>query len=234
MRVTNYKSLYQLTIMPNLFPVNVYLIEEEKSFTLIDTGLPSMVSGIIKFARENNKPIETILLTHCHDDHIGGLDALRQQLPDAKVIVPKRESRFLMGDMSLDQSEPQSPLKGGYPKKRVTYFDETLVEGNMVGSLSAVFTPGHTPGLTSYWHEKDKIMIVGDALQTQGGVAVAGTLIWTFPFPAMATWHKQMAIQSVEKLLAFNADVIAPGHGKLLHSPNHSLLAALQIAKNKL
>lgn len=231
MRIVKYKSLYQLTIMPNLFPVNVYVIEEEKTLTLIDTGLPMMVPKILRFSYSLNKPITKILLTHCHDDHIGGLIMLKKELPNAKVFVPERESRFMKGDFSLDPGEPNLPLKGGYPKKVIPICDETIKHGDQIGSLTAIWTPGHTPGMTSYWIAQDKIIIVGDELQTKGGLAIAGVINWSFPFPAMATWSKTTAIKSAEKILQSSPEVIAPGHGNLLHNPTLELEKAINKAK---
>lgn len=231
MRIVNYKSLYQLTITPNLFPVNVYIIEEEKTLTLIDAGLSIMAPKILKFSDSLNKPITRILLTHCHNDHIGSLSMLKEALPNAKVIVPERESRFMNGDFSLDPDEPNLPLKGGYPKRVVSLCDETIKNGDQIGSLTSMWTPGHTPGMTSYWSAQDKILIVGDALQTKGGLAVAGMINWTFPFPAMATWSKELAIKSAEKILEVAPDVIAPGHGNLLHKPLPELENAIRKAK---
>ncbi|ERI91856.1 metallo-beta-lactamase domain protein [Clostridiales bacterium oral taxon 876 str. F0540] len=231
MRIVNYKSLYQLTITPNLFPVNVYIIEEEKTLTLIDTGLSIMAPKILKFSDSLNKPITRILLTHCHNDHIGSLSKLKEALPNAKVIMSERESRFMNGDFSLDPDEPNVPLKGGYPKKEISIFDETIKNGDQIGSLTSILTPGHTPGMTSYWSEQDKILIVGDALQTKGGLAIAGMVNWTFPFPAMATWSKELAIKSAEKILEISPDVIAPGHGNLLHKPLPELEKAIRKAK---
>lgn len=231
MRIVNYKSLYQLTIMPSFFPVNVYVIEEEKTLTLIDTGLSVMVPKILRFSDSLNKPITRILLTHCHDDHVGGLSMLKKALPNVKVIVPERENRFMKGDYSLDPDEPNLPLKGGYPKKMIPICDETIRHGEQIGSLSAIWTPGHTPGTTSYWSEEDRILIVGDALQTKGGLAIAGVINWQFPFPAMATWSKALAIKSAEKILEITPDVLAPGHGNLYHNPSLELEKAILKAK---
>lgn len=233
MRVKKYKSLYQLTIFPKLFPVNVYVVEEEKTLILIDTGLSVMAPKILRFSESLNKPITRILITHCHNDHIGGLSKLKDALPYAKVIVPERESRFMNGDFSLDSDESDLPLKGGYPKEVMNIWDKTIQPGEHIGSLTAISTPGHTPGMTSYWSEQDKILIVGDALQTKGGIAIAGMINWTFPFPAMATWSKELAIKSAEKIFKLVPDVIAPGHGNLLHNPTVELEKVIRKAKKQ-
>ena len=63
-------------------------------------------------------------------------------------------------------------------------------------------------------------MIVGDALQTQGGMAISGDKRWRFPFPAAATWSGKTALQSAKKLSKLEIDCLATGHGNLAFHPN--------------
>lgn len=229
MRTIQYHSVYQLTYLPKLFPVNVYIVEYPDRLYLIDTGLEAMVKGILAFSEKKGKPIEKILITHSHADHIGGLEALKKALPNAKVYVSERDGRFLSGDFSLDANEPQLSLKGGYPKKPIA-FDAVLRDGDVLDDIRCVALPGHTPGLMGYFVEKDRVCLVGDAIQTRGGLAVAGVVNLTFPFPALATWSKALAVESAEKLAVLEADVIGCGHGEFLHAPQKALKEAIKRA----
>src|SRR5207237_1662572 len=93
---------------PNLFrlvrimPINCFLVREDDGFTLVDTNIPGRAQQIIAAARTLNLPIRRILLTHAHQDHVGSLDALASQLPEAEVLIGSREARLLAGDLSLD------------------------------------------------------------------------------------------------------------------------------------
>lgn len=71
-----------------------------------------------------------------------------------------------------------------------------LGDGDSVGSLKAISTPGHTPGHMAFLDERSGILIAGDAWQTRGGLAVSGVLKPWFPFPAMATWSKELALKA--------------------------------------
>ena len=112
---THGERLVQLTRFPLTFPINCYLVREDDGLTLIDTGMSSMEKGIVAAARRLDAPITRIALTHAHGDHAGSLDALRELLPDAEVLVGAREARLLAGDHSLDPDEPQAPVRGGFP-----------------------------------------------------------------------------------------------------------------------
>lgn len=234
MRVTQAGDLLQLTWMPDFFPVNCYLVVEEQELTVIDAALPFSAKGIIVAAAKLQKPITRIVLTHAHGDHVGALDELKRQLPKAKVYISERDAALLRGDRSLRPGEPQTPIKGSVPKKLKTMADILLHEGDQVGSLQAISTPGHTPGSMSFLDQRSGALIAGDAFQTFRRTAVAGTVVPLFPFPAMATWSKEQALTSAKKLLASSPSILAPGHGNLLETPHVAMQQAINKAQQSL
>lgn len=231
MRVTQEGYLLQLTWMPRFFPVNCYLVEEADGLTLIDAAMPFSVQGIMDTAARLNKPITRIVLTHAHDDHVGALDKLKKQLPEAKLYISERDAALLRGDRSLRADEPQTPIKGGVPTKISSRPDVLLHEGDSIGSLTAISTPGHTPGSMSFLDERTGALIVGDAFQTFRGVAVSGTVVPWFPFPAMATWNKAQALSSAMKILGLSPKLLAVGHGNLLKAPDEQIKQAVHTAQ---
>ncbi len=232
MKVTAFSNnLFQLT---RLVAFNCYLVREDDGFTLIDTNMSGQAQAIMQDARKLGlPPIARILLTHAHVDHVGSLDALYEALPDAQVAISERDARFLTGDKSLDPSEPQVPLKGGYP---ICATKPTLLlhEGDRIGSLEVIATPGHTPGHIAFLDTRDRAVIAGDAFQTQGGVAVSGTFELLFPLPAFATWHKGLALESARKLLALSPSVLAVGHGRMLSQPQAAMERAIRVMAESL
>ena len=223
-------NLFQLT---RLVAFNCYLLREDDGFTLIDTNMSGQAQPIMLAAQKLGLPIARIVLTHAHIDHVGSLDALHDTLPNVQVAISERDARFLTGDKSLDPSEPQVPLRGGYPvcKTRPALL---LHEGDRIGSLEVIDTPGHTPGHIAFLDTRDRTLIAGDAYQTQGGVAVSGTVELLFPLPALATWHKGLALQSARKLLALQPSVLAVGHGRMLKRPQEAMEHAIQVMERSL
>jgi len=213
--------------------VNVYLVQEEDGFTLIDTALESCASSIVQVARQFGQPIARILLTHAHADHSGGLDAIQALVPDAEFIMSARGARFLAGDMSLDAGEPRDKLRGGWIIRK-TPPARLLHEGDRVGSLEVIATPGHAPDHCSFLDTRTRTLIAGDAFQTQGGVAVSGTFKPLFPLVYYATWHKGLALSSARKLHALKPSRMAVGHGRVLNEPLAAMDYAITRAANKL
>jgi glyoxylase-like metal-dependent hydrolase (beta-lactamase superfamily II) len=234
MRITNHGDyLVQLTKFPRIFPVNCYLVREGDGLTLVDAAIPGCESAIVGAARGLGLPIRRIVLTHAHGDHIGSLDALHKLLPKAEVLVSARDARFLSGDMRLDPDEPRTKLRGGY-QTVATAPTRLLSDGERLGSLEIVSTPGHTPGHIALFDTRDGSLIAGDAFQTRAGVAVSGTIRPLFPFPAMATWNRPLALESARRLRALGPSRLAVGHGEVLERPLEAIDRAIAVAERKL
>lgn len=236
MKITQMGTIYQLSFMPRFFPVNCYLVEEADGLTLIDAALPYSDKAILQAAERIGKPIVRIVLTHAHGDHIGALDKLKAALPDAPLHISARDARLLAGDATLDPDEPQTPIRGGVPKpgQVKSAVDVLLREGDRIGSLRALAVPGHTPGSMAFIDTRSGAAIAGDAAHTRGTVAVSGQLTPLFPFPAMATWNKQAALDSMRKLRELKPSLLAVGHGRLLPQPLAAIDRAIAAAEKSL
>ena len=109
--------------------------------------------------------------------------------------------------------------------------DRLLKPGDRVGSLEVVSAPGHTPGHVAFFDMRDRGLIVGDAFQTRGGVAVSGVIRPLFPFPALATWHKPTALATAVELRKLSPSRLAVGHGDVLEDPLMAMDRAIQKAR---
>jgi glyoxylase-like metal-dependent hydrolase (beta-lactamase superfamily II) len=196
--------------------VNCYLVRETDGITLVDTGLPNTHDDILAAAR-TVAPIRRILLTHAHMDHIGSVDALVEKLGPGNVeLISSARSLPLLQkppDVSLQPNEPQTKIKGGVPGIK-SVPTRLLTEGDLIGSLRTIETPGHIPGHLSFLDERDGTLYAGDALIAVGGLSVAGWTPWYFPSNPF-TWDKPTALASAQKLLAYPIERFASGHGKI-------------------
>ena len=128
--------------------VNAFLVAEDDGLTLVDTtmGGNGAAKANLEGGREARPPIVRIALTHAHQDHIGGLDALAERLPGVEVSISARDAKLLAKDMTPEPGEPaDAKFRGGYPGAKTTP-TRLLSPGDRVGSLEVVAAPGHTPG----------------------------------------------------------------------------------------
>jgi glyoxylase-like metal-dependent hydrolase (beta-lactamase superfamily II) len=219
------ENLFRLT---RFGMINCFLVREADGFTLVDAGLRGSAGSILNAASRLGGPIRNIVLTHAHIDHIGFLDSLTAALPTAELSMGKREARLLAKDLSLDAGESGKALMGFTGAKSQP--SRLLLEGDRVGSLQAVSSPGHTPGHIAYLDVRDTALIAGDAFTTQTGIVVAGVFKALFPFPALFSWNAALAAKSAAKLRGLNSSILAVGHGPSIPSPAREMDVALEEA----
>jgi len=208
-----------LEILPDIHRVdgvnaNVYLLLDENELMLIDTGMPGSARRIIDYVnRINRKPSEiaTIALTHCHVDHMGSAQQLKE-LTNAKVAVHREDAQFVLGEKA--QPSPKGAL--GILFKAVSPFfrpkpvrpDIVLNDGDRVGELVVIHTPGHTPGSISLYDSERKLIFVGDTVRYANGKIGGPSKRFT---PDM-----NGALRSIGKISRLEFDTMLGGHGDTL------------------
>ena len=208
--------------------VNCFLVREDDGLTLVDTSIAGSASGIREAAKSLGASIWRIVLTHAHIDHVGSLDALAQEYSRIEFAVGKRESRLLRRDFSLDAGESGKKLLG-FPGVKLPP-TILLNDGDRIGSLQAILSPGHTPGHMAFLDVRNGSLIAGDAFTTQTGVLAAGTFKLLFPFPALFSWNCEVAAESARKLRSFKPARLAVGHGKTIEAPLAAMDQAIELA----
>ena len=119
---------------------NVYLIDA-KSPILIDTG-GSLSEEILALVNDvlAGRPVQAIIFTHGHPDHIGDADGIASTL-NAPMFIHARDHDKL----------PQASILGS-----------TVDLGD--GQLEVIPTPGHCPGSVSLYERKKRWLFSGDCI----------------------------------------------------------------------
>jgi len=214
-----------LEVIPNIHKVdglrgsNAYLVSDQEGLILIDTGMPGNAQKIIDYVNSiNRKPSEItrIVLTHCHMDHVGNVQELKG-LTNAKVAIHREDAPFLTGEKSLPSPKGAVGVAfkafSPFVKTKPVQPDILLEEGDRVGGMTVVHTPGHTPGSIALYDPEKKLIFIGDTMRYQNGKL-------TGP-PEQFTPDMSEALRSIKKISLMEFDVMLSGHGDPL-LPNAS------------
>ncbi len=123
----------------------IFVVELNGQAMVVD---PGESEGVFTFLREHQLRLHSILLTHCHNDHIGGVKDLAAQNEHARILGPSRLLEF-----------------GIKP-------NETLAEGVRFEfqntEWQSLHLPGHTLDHLAYYQTKEKVLFCGDVLFSLG------------------------------------------------------------------
>ena len=216
--------------------VHAFLLDDGNGITLIDalfdTDAKMILAEIAAMGRQPGD-LKHIIATHAHRSHIGGMAELQRQ-SGARVYAHEWEIGIIEGERKATRVSiwPKAPLAAyklqlglalGVDGHDPCNVDQALKEGDRVGPLTIVSTPGHTPGcLSFYWPEK-KALFVGDVVVTWPRVEAG----W-----AGLTMDMRQNIQSVGKLSELGEiEIVGVGHGEPIAQDGMAVLKRLREQK---
>lgn len=199
------------------FSVCVWLVECADEWVLIDTGPPGFEGDIIAAVESLlATPPQTILITHGHVDHIGGLKALSDRW-NPQLWAHGLEIPFITGEAQYGQVESSD---WGYrmlsrvipsPSADVTNIGELHQEDKSYG-LEVIHVPGHSPGMVALLHQSDRALIAADTFRFK--------LFGSMP---LYTYDRVLARRSMRKLAAYDFDHLLPSHGRAVMNNGREL-----------
>ena len=195
----------------NMAHSNVYLVINEKELLVVDTGTSGNAKKIVAYIQKvGHQPSEvsTIILTHYHMDHAGSVKELKD-LTNAKVAVHVEDADFVAGKKPYPK--PKNVLfraVSSFIKIEPVEVEIVLKDGDKIGNLTVVHTPGHSPGSIALLDAQRKVLFSGDTLRFDGS-KVTGA-------PEQYTWNADKEKASIEKMSLLEFDVMLPGHGEIL------------------
>ncbi|MBI3143595.1 MAG: MBL fold metallo-hydrolase [Bacteroidetes bacterium] len=152
----------------NPFQENTYVVwDDTKNCVLIDPGsyYPSEIEEITRFIDDNGLHPHSVLNTHCHLDHVFGVQHFKSlyQIP----FVCHLQERANLDRLEFQAGMFGIRLKYPCPEPDVLLGAESQYQfGNTV--LRLLFVPGHSPGHLAFYHQPSGVLLGGDVLFREG------------------------------------------------------------------
>jgi glyoxylase-like metal-dependent hydrolase (beta-lactamase superfamily II) len=149
----------------NEFSENTLVIHDGKECIFVDPGCyePYEVNELITYVENHNLTPISIVNTHCHIDHVLGVDKIKNHF-QIQFIIGRNELSVLKSQKVL------APLYG-YNGFSEPMADGFMTEGDIIrlGSQKweVLDVPGHSPGHIAILNRKEGLCISGDVLFNQ-------------------------------------------------------------------
>ena len=181
--------------------VRCFVVATSEGIVLVDAGLPG-TSGAIDatLAAIGGRwdDVTDIVLTHAHFDHAGGLAEAAARSPRATLWAGALDVAAVSGEGLIVRP---------------------AAEGDRIGGMEVLETPGHTPGHISLLHEAASLVIAGDLVGSVDGVLSFGPPAFT------ADAHRNRA--SLERVAGIGVARVLFSHGPEVSDPIERVVALL-------
>ena len=179
----------------------IYLIKFGGEAALVDAGCGHSTEKLfrnIEACGVDPGDIQYLLITHCHFDHTGGIQSVKE-ITSCKVVAHEKDARFVEeGDNEVTAAtwygarlapvHVDVKLKGA---REDIYLADRVIE--------AIHVPGHSPGSVVY-------LTASDDQRVLFGQDVHGPLDKSF------LSDREDYLKSLNLLLSLNADILCEGH----------------------
>ncbi|WP_026566580.1 MBL fold metallo-hydrolase [Bacillus sp. UNC41MFS5] len=229
--------------------INFYLVKQENSLTLIDTGLNSddCWNSLQKTLKENNYSLTEltgILLTHHHTDHVGLVERIvsNHSIPvyahPYAILVLKRDREYLKMRVEFFRKLYQEMGCGEMGEKQVANLsypiildenkkidcDIQAITNNQIFGFDILDIPGHAPDQIAFYHNECKYLFAGDLLIEN----MPSNAFIEPNYDGTKTKSLIQQKQSLEKCLSLNMDLVFSGHGRIIENPKDLIKARIK------
>ncbi len=199
--------------LPDGTTYNAYLIEGSQKTALLDTVDPAMADELMAQLDGVSK-IDFIVSHHAEQDHSGTIPRVLDRFPEAKVVVNPKAKGMLIDLLKIPENAFVTVEDG-----------ETLSLGDK--TLKFIHTPWvHWPETMVTYLEEDRILFSCDFF----GSHIAATDLFVTDkgrvYEAAKRYFAEIMMpfrgvieKNIEKLKAYDVEMIAPSHGQIYDHP---------------
>ena len=174
---------------------NTLVAVQKDGVALVDTKMPGNGPAIVSEVKKvTDKPIDLIIDTHSHPDHVGSNDYLREQYPNVRIVMNEGAKEELSGPRGNPQLLPTE-----------TYKDHMTIGSGADQIELYHFGRGHTNGDTFVLFTGPRLLCMGDVMA------------WNMaPFlPAGGAEAIAEEVEALVKAVKGKVDLVEEGHGHM-------------------
>jgi len=186
-----------------------YLITSPQGHILIDGTVAEnapMIEANIRALGFRLQDVKILLNNHAHHDHAGALAQIKKDTGAQVLAAP--------GDVwALEHGRPRGDNTAGLPPWPAVKVDHLLHDGEVIrlgpAALTTLFTPGHTPGCTSWATEVAEHGVSRHVLFLCSLTVAGNVLAGNKAYPTIVADYRK----SFDRLENYNgAEVVLTGH----------------------
>ena len=194
--------------------INVYLAGD----VVIDAATRQGTRRILKQLR--GRRLAAHALTHAHPDHQGASRAICTTFGVPFLVGRADVEAAEGGPEAISRRQEPGPLNRfqkrfwtgpGHP------VDRPLAEGDTVGDFTVLEVPGHSPGHVAFWRERDRVLVLGDVVNTMNLLTTRKGIREP---PAVFTPDPVRNRAAIRRLAALRPALICAGHGPPIRDPD--------------
>jgi glyoxylase-like metal-dependent hydrolase (beta-lactamase superfamily II) len=213
-------------VLPSLYRVDVghvnsFVIDcDEGGLVLVDAGTPDDAGRILRAINELGREatdVRHILVTHCHNDHAGGLAELKEATKapsymhpaDAEMVRAGRAVRpFTRTPGVLDDATYRALFSDPPSAVPAAEVEHEVSDGEVLpiaGGVEAVHAPGHCAGQLAFlWPRHGGVLFAADAAANVMGIL------------SLSPIHEDLedGERSARKLAGLGFEAACFGHGQ--------------------
>ena len=179
----------------------IYLIRVQDHAALVDAGCGRSTEKLFRNIRSHGtelNEIERLLITHCHYDHTGGIQVVREK-SNCKVVMHGLDAVFLEeGNESVTGATWYGGFLQPMPVDIKLTGDQTTIELG-ARKIDAIHVPGHSPGSLVY------------VMESEGSKVLFGQDVHGPIHPSLLS-NRRDYIRSLNLMISLQADVLCEGH----------------------
>jgi hydroxyacylglutathione hydrolase len=193
--------------------INVYLAGD----VLIDAATRQGTRRVLRQLR--GRPLSAHALTHAHADHQGASHAVCTE-HGIPLWVGEADVEAMEGGPEAVSRRQRPGVINRFQKRFWTGpahpVDRALKEGDTVAGFTVLETPGHSKGHVVFWRESDRVLILGDVVNTMNLLTTRRGLREP---PEIFTPDPVANRRAIRRLATLEPALVCAGHGPPVRDP---------------